>query len=44
MIETLTVVVKKMYRAWKASDGWLTYDAQFYNDFFKELSGIIKKI
>lgn len=22
MIETLTVVVKKMYRAWKASDGW----------------------
>ena len=28
----------------KASDGWLTYDAQFYNDFFKELSGIIKKM
>jgi 5'-deoxynucleotidase YfbR-like HD superfamily hydrolase len=28
----------------KASDGWLTYDAQFYNDYFKELSGIVKKM
>ena len=28
----------------KASDGWLAYDAQFYDDFFKELSDLIGKI
>lgn len=27
-----------------ASDGWLAYDAQFYDDFFKLLSDIIKEI
>lgn len=27
-----------------ASDGWLAYDAQFYDDFFKVLSDIIKEI
>lgn len=26
-----------------ASDGWLTYDAQYYDDFFKEMSDIIRK-
>lgn len=28
----------------KASDGWLTYNAQFYDDFFKGLSDIVKKM
>ena len=27
-----------------ASDGWLAYDAQFYDDFFKGLSDIIQEI
>ena len=27
-----------------ASDGWLAYDVQSYDDFFKGLSDIIKKI
>ena len=26
-----------------ASDGWLTYDAQYYDDFFKEMSDIIRR-
>lgn len=28
----------------KASDGWLTYDAQYYDDFFLSLSEIIKNM
>ena len=34
----------KLTNICKASDGWLAYDAQFYDDFFKELSDIIGKI
>ena len=36
--------VNKLTNIINASDGWLAYDAQSCDDFFKGLSDIVKKI